>query len=96
MDLQAKPEVQPPADLTVTDQLRLSWTASPDAVSYRVYRGVNDQETYELIAENVTETTYSYNPTDLKTGDQLILRVTAVNADGIESDGSRTITWLEK
>jgi hypothetical protein len=57
---------------------------------------VNDQATYELIAENVTETTYSYNATDLKAGDQLILRVTAVNTDGVESEGARTITWVEE
>ena len=63
--------------------------------SYKVYRAVNDQATYDLIAENVTGTTYSYNPTDLKAGDQLILRITAVNADGVESDGIRTITWVE-
>jgi alpha-L-fucosidase 2 len=94
--LQAKPDVQPPANLTVTEDLQLSWTASPDAVSYKVYRAVNDQATYELIAENVTETTYSYNATDLKAGDQLILRVTAVNTDGVESEGARTITWVEE
>jgi hypothetical protein len=43
----------------------------------------------------VTETTYTYAPTDLKAGDQLILRVTAVNADGVESEGARKITWVE-
>ena len=93
--LAAKPEVEAPADLTVEDSTRLSWKASPDAVSYNVYRAVNDQATYELVAENVTGTTYSYVPTDLKEGDQLILRVTAENADGVESDGVRTITWIE-
>jgi len=94
--LQAKPEVNAPVNLTVTDGVNLSWTASSDAVSYKVYRAVNDQATYELIAENVTETAYSYDPADLKEGDQLILRVTAVNADGIESAGTRMITWIEK
>ena len=93
--LQAKPAVAAATNLMVTEDYRLSWTASPDAVSYKVYRAVNDQATYELVAENVTETTYSYNPTDLKEGDQLILRVTAVNADGVESEGTRTITWVE-
>ncbi|MBQ8358324.1 MAG: hypothetical protein IJX37_00215, partial [Oscillospiraceae bacterium] len=92
-NLSAKPEVEAPADLTVTGQFQLTWKASPDAVSYKVYRAVNDQATYELVAENVTDTTYSYVPTDLKSGDQLILRVTAVNADGIESEGVRVITW---
>ena len=93
--LQAKPAVAPVANLTITDGCNLSWTASADAVSYKIYRAVNDQATYELVAENVTETVYTYTPTDLKAGDQLILRVTAVNADGVESDGTRTITWID-
>ena len=92
--LQAKPEVETPADLTITDGFNLSWKASKDAVSYKVYRAVNSQATYDLIAENVTGTTYSYNPTDLNDGDQVILRVTAVNAEGVESAGIRTITWI--
>ena len=94
-NLSAKPNVEAPADLTYTDGTKLSWEASADAVSYKVYRAVNDQATYELIAENVTETSYTYAPTDLKAGDQLILRVTAVNADGVESKGIRTICWME-
>ena len=49
----------------------------------------------ELVAENVTETAYAYEPTGLQKGDQVILRVTAVNADGVESNGIRVITWLE-
>ena len=94
-ELQAKPAVEAPADLTVTDDLKLSWKASSDAVSYKVYRAVNDQATYELVAENVTDTTYAYAPTDLNAGDQLVLRVTAVNVDGVESEGIRVITWIE-
>ena len=88
--------VEKPAELTITDGFNLSWEASKDAVSYKVYRSVNSQATYDLIAENVTGTTYSYNPTDLKAGDQVILRVTAVNAEGVESDGIRVITWVEE
>ena len=91
--LQAKPKVAAPADLAATENYELTWKASPDAVSYRVYRAVNDQATYELVADNVTGTIYDYNPTDLQIGDQVILRVTAVNADGVESDGIRTVTW---
>jgi len=92
--LAAAPEkVEAPADLTLTNGTQLSWKASADAVSYKIYRAVNDQATYELIAENVTGTTYTYEPTDLQKNDQLILKVTAVNADGVESDGDRLITW---
>jgi len=94
-ELQAKPAVEAPADLTVTEDYHLTWQASSDAVSYKVYRAVNDQAAYELIADNVTATAYTYAPTDLQIGDQVILRVTAVNADGVESDGSRAITWVE-
>ena len=93
--LKAKPEVETPADLTITGSYNLSWEASKDAVSYNVYRAVNSQATYELVAENVTGTTYSYKPTDLAEGDQVIMRVTAVNADGLESEGIRAITWIE-
>ena len=93
--LQTKPEIDAPTNLIVTDGLKLSWTASPDAVSYRVYRAVNDQAVYELVAENITDTAYTYDPTDLAEGDQVIMRVTAVSADGIESDGTRAITWIK-
>ncbi len=93
-NLSERVTVEAPADLTLTNGTKLSWEASPDAVSYKVYRAVNSQGTYELVADKVTGTTYTYVPTDLKAGDQLILRVTAVNADGVESDGIRTITWI--
>ena len=93
--LQAKPHVEAPADLTITGTAQLTWKESRDAVGYNVYRAVNDQAAYELVAENVTGTAYTYDPTDLKSGDQLILRITAVNKDGVESDGARAITWIQ-
>lgn len=92
--LQAKPVVEDATELTVSGNFDLAWKASPDAVRYNVYRAVNDQAAYQLIAENVTETAYAYKPTDLTVGDQVILRVSAVNADGVESDGVRVITWI--
>ena len=95
-NLGEKVVVEKPAELKVTGNFELSWVASSDAVSYKVYRAVNSQSTYDLVAENVTGTTYSYNPTDLKVGDQVGLRITAVNADGVESDGIRIITWFEE
>ena len=93
--LEAKPEVAAPADLTITNGFNLSWKASPDAVSYKIYRAVNDQAAYDLVAENVTGTSYSYKPTDLKEGDQVIMSVTAVNADGVESESIQAITWVK-
>ena len=88
--------MEKPAELKVTGNFELSWVASSDAVSYKVYRAVNSQANYDLIAEDVAGTTYSYDPTDLKAGDQVIIRITAVNADGVESNGIRAITWVEE
>jgi len=90
-----KVTVETPAELTVTEDFVLSWEASADAVSYRVYRAVNSQAAYELVAEAVTDTVYTCDPTGLQAGNQLTLLVTAVNADGVESDGVRVITWVE-
>ena len=92
-ELTEKVVVHAPSALTLTNGTNMSWTASPDAVSYNIYRAVNSQPSYELIAAGVTGTSYAYVPTDLKAGDQLILRVTAVNADGVESTGIRALTW---
>ncbi|MBR2311022.1 MAG: glycoside hydrolase N-terminal domain-containing protein [Oscillospiraceae bacterium] len=92
-ELTEKVTVDAPSALTLTNGTNMSWTASPDAASYNIYRAVNSQASYELIAEGVTGTSYAYVPTDLKAGDQLILRVTAVNADGVESTGIRALTW---
>ena len=92
-ELTEKVTVDAPSALTLTDGSKLSWTASPHAATYNVYRAVNSQASYELVAEGITGTSYVYVPTDLKVGDQLILRVTAVNADGVESTGVRVLTW---
>lgn len=92
-NLSKKVVVEAPAELVLTNGTNMSWKASPDAASYNIYRAVNSQATYELVAEGVTGTSYAYVPTDLSAGDQLILRVTAVNADGVESTGIREITW---
>lgn len=79
--------METPADLILTGSFDLSWEASEDAVSYKVYRAVNSQATYEQVAENITGTTYAYRPTDLTEGDQITLRVTAVDKNGVESEG---------
>ena len=92
-ELTEKVTVDPPSALVLTNGTNMSWKASPHAATYNIYRAVNSQATYELVAEGVTGTSYAYVPTDLKAGDQLILRVTAVNADGVESTGIRELTW---
>jgi len=67
--------------------MQLRWQASEDAVSYNVYRAVNDQATYEPVATGITDTAYTYTPADLSNSDQVTLRVTAVGQDGRESTG---------
>ena len=64
--------------------MTLSWQASKDAVSYNVYRAVGDQSTYELVAADVTATTYAM---DISLSDRMTLRVTAVGQDARESTG---------
>jgi len=91
-ELTEKVTVDAPSALTLTDGTKLTWKASPHAATYNVYRAVNSQPAYELVAEGITGTSYIYVPTDLKVGDQLILRVTAVNEDGVESTGVRVLT----
>ena len=86
-NLSEKVTVDAPSALTLTDGTKLSWKASPDAASYRVYRAVNSQASYELVAENITDTSFTYVPTDLEEGDQMTMRVTAVDANGYESKG---------
>jgi len=86
-NLSKRVTVEAPADLTLSGSFDLSWEPSSDAVSYRVYRAINSQATYELVAENITDTAYAYRPTDLNEGDQITLRVTAVDKNGVESAG---------
>ena len=92
-ELSEKVDVEAPADLVYGADCKLTWKASSDAATYNVYRAVNSDASYTLVAEGVTGTSYTYIPTDLKTDDQLILRGTAVNEDGVESDGVRIVTW---
>ena len=67
------------------NQVELSWTASADAASYKLYRAVGNASDYELIAPNVESTDYLYKPTDTEQTKQMTFKVTAVRADGRES-----------
>lgn len=70
--------------------MELSWSGSADAVSYRVYQAVNDAPDYTLTADDVKETSYLYpaeDMTEIKAEDRVTMRVTAVSADGRESEG---------
>jgi alpha-L-fucosidase 2 len=74
------------------NQIELSWDGSAD--SYKLYRAVGNAPDYELVASDVKETNFVYNASDLKNFEQVTLKVTAVRADGRESDKGATVIWL--
>ncbi|MEI6891158.1 MAG: glycoside hydrolase family 95 protein [Pontiella sp.] len=75
-------------------QLGLSWTGSADAKSYNLYRAVGNAPDYERIASDVADTRFVYKAADLKQLDQITFKVTAVRADGRESNEGVTVIRL--
>lgn len=71
-------------NVTQDKQLEVSWTASPDAESYNIYRAEESAAVYEIYAEGVTGTSYTG---EFKEGVQAAYKLTAVSADGTESKG---------
>ena len=93
--------VKAPADLKVkedaaADKIQLSWTGSTNATSYKLYRAVGNAPNYELIASDVMGTDFVYQVPDLKKVDQMTIKVTAVNAEGRESNEGATAIRLRK
>ena len=72
----------------------VSWTASADAASYKLYRAVGNAPDYELIASDIADTDFVYKASDLTQVDQMTLKVTALRADGRESDEGATVVRL--
>jgi len=84
-------KVAAPSGLTIAaagSTMDMSWTASADAVSYNIYRAVNDAPTYEQVATGITSTSYTYTADDITGADRVTMRITAVGASGRESVGS--------
>jgi alpha-L-fucosidase 2 len=77
-----------------SEQIELSWTGSADAASYNLYRAVGNAPDYELIATDITDTNFVYKAADLKKIDQMTLKVTAVRANGRESNNGATVIRL--
>ena len=84
-----------PSSLTaVTDDYNtfdLSWGESTNAVSYNVYKAVEDAADYTLIESNVTGTSYSYQVPEEERNLRTTYRVTAVGSNGRESDGATAV-----
>ena len=72
-------------DGAAADQIQLSWTGNKNAKSYRLYQAIGNAPNYKLIAD-VTDTDYVFNAADLGKGDQMTFKVTAVDAEGRESN----------
>ena len=87
-DIPAHATVQDPSNLTLNvnqdKELEVSWDASPDAVSYNIYRAEESASVYAIYAEGVTDTSYTGG---FKEGAQATYKVTAVGSDGTESKG---------
>ena len=73
---------------------KLSWTGDAATMSYNLYRAVGNAPDYELVASSIAGTKFVYKAAGIKEIDQMTLKVTAVGADGRESDGGATVVWL--
>lgn len=87
-----------PDDLTATSvsasRIDLSWTASPEAVSYNVKRSTTPGGSYANIATGVTAT--SYDDTGLSEGTPYYYVVTAVNPNGESEDSAEANSTPQK
>ena len=97
-DIPASTPVMAPSELSVDStvvapQIKLRWKASKDAASYKLYRAVGNAPSYELLASDVKDAHFVYKPKDIKELNQMTLKVTAVDADGRESDKGATLRW---
>jgi fibronectin type 3 domain-containing protein len=83
-EVSATPRVQPPTGLTAAPgnmKVTLTWTASPGAASYNVYRGTSPGgEGPSPLATGVTTT--SFSDSGLTDGTTYYYQVTAVNSAG--------------
>ena len=84
---QAPSNLQVSLDQTTFDKASLSWTASGDAASYTIYRAEESAPDYTVIAENVTDTSYTHEIPEDSIGRQATYKVVAVAENGRESQG---------
>ena len=93
--------VQAPSNLKIDKDIEkphitLSWTGSTNAKSYNVYRAKANAPSYELIASDISNTSFVYKAQNAKEEKQITFKVKAVRADGRESDnGSTTVLLLQ-
>ena len=85
-----KVTVDPAKNLNVAQSAKntfdLEWQGSADAISYNIYKAVEDAPKYELIA-NTDSTEYEYTTTEDEENRRMTYKVCALSADGRESVG---------
>ncbi|ANW96103.1 glycoside hydrolase family 95 [Wenyingzhuangia fucanilytica] len=79
---------------TIENQIKLSWKASKDAVSYNIYCAIGNAPNYKLVASKIVNTDFIYTNTDVKQYSQMTFKVVAVGNDGRESDKGTTAIYL--
>ena len=89
-NLTAVKKTEAPTELRITrtddNKYKLSWKGSFGAVKYTVYRAVENDSDYTLIAER-EGTTYEHTLSDSEKNRRVTYRVCAVNGNGTQSDG---------
>jgi hypothetical protein len=83
--------VTPASLLSVEDygnntKMQATWTASPDAASYNLYRAVESSAAYTKIASNLNGTSFIYSLPAEDVGKQITYALSAVGQDGRESN----------
>ena len=91
--------VKAPSNLKIDKDIEkshitLSWTGITNAKSYNVYRAIANAPSYELIASDISTTSFVYKAQNAKEEKQITFKVKAVRADGRESDNGPTTIWL--
>ncbi len=81
------PETLTASRATVFSDFKLAVSPVEDAVKYNLYTAVEDAPTYTLVASSNTGY-FSYKPKEGELNARTTFRATAVNANGVESDGT--------
>jgi hypothetical protein len=85
-------KIAPPSNPKINHQsgnekIVLSWDASPDATTYRIYKHMGNSPAYKLIQPGVRTNSFQTVIPDLEKNDHCIFRITAVDKTGRESEG---------
>ncbi len=85
-------KIQAPDNLLINtaadNKIEFSWGKSTDALSYRLYKAVGNSPTYDLIADNIKNTSYRFDSENIKQLGRTTFKVTAVAENGRESVGT--------